>query len=67
METNTCPPQLVAPGVPPFAEVRAGEAFRDDMMDDNGGGITTNYSADEFKRADQSIVSFINLSSSSTA
>lgn len=55
------------PDIPPVAEVRAREVFRVEMMDYSGGGITRDYSADDIKHADQSIVSFTNFSSSSNA
>ncbi|KAK3221256.1 hypothetical protein Dsin_008281 [Dipteronia sinensis] len=44
------------PEIPPVAEVKAGEVFRVEMMDYSGGGITRNYSADDIKFADQSII-----------
>lgn len=53
------------PDIPPVAEARAGEVFRVEMMDFSGGRITRNYSADDIKFADQSIVSFSDFSSSS--
>lgn len=45
------------PDIPPVAEVKAGKVFRIEMMDYSGGRITRNYSADDIKHADQSIVS----------
>ena len=44
------------PDIPPVAEVRTGEVFRVEMMDFSGGGITQEYSAEDIKHADPSIV-----------
>lgn len=45
------------PEIPPVAEVRAGEVFRVEMMDFSGGGITKDYTAEDIKHADLSVVS----------
>lgn len=45
------------PEIPPVAEVRAGEVFRVEMVDFSGGGITKDYTAEDIKYADQSVVS----------
>lgn len=58
------------PEIPPVAEVKAGEVFRVEMMDFSGGRITRDYSAEDIKHADPSIVSIYNslfLSSSSSS
>lgn len=47
------------PHIPPVAEVRVGEVFRIEMVDFSGGGITCDYTAEDIKHADQSIVSFL--------
>lgn len=46
------------PDIPVVAEVKDGEVFRVEMVDFSGGGITSDYSAEDVKHADQSIVSF---------
>nr|GMC66309.1 formamidase-like isoform X2 [Ipomoea batatas] len=45
------------PDIPPVAEVKEGELFRVEMVDFSGGGITSQYTAQDIKYADQSIVS----------
>lgn len=45
------------PDIPPVAEVRTGEVFRVEMVDFSGGGITKEYTAEDIKYADPSIVS----------
>ena len=45
------------PHVPAVAEVTVGEVFRVEMVDFSGGGITKNYTADDIKHADLSVVS----------
>lgn len=45
------------PEIPPVDEVRCGEVFRVEMVDFSGGGITKDYSAEDIKYADPSIVS----------
>lgn len=45
------------PDIPPVAEVRTGEVFRVEMVDCSGGGITKEYTAEDIKYADLSIVS----------
>lgn len=45
------------PEIPPVAEVRVGEVFRVEMVDFSGGGITKDYTAEDIKHADQSVVS----------
>lgn len=45
------------PDIPPAVEVKAGEGFRVEMMDYSGGCITSNYSAEDIKFADLSVVS----------
>lgn len=45
------------PDIPPVAEVKVGEAFRVEMVDFSGGGITQDYTAEDIKHAEQSIVS----------
>lgn len=45
------------PEIPPVAEVKEGELFRVEMVDFSGGGITSEYTAEDIKYADQSIVS----------
>lgn len=50
------------PDIPPVSEVRTGELFRVEMMDFSGGRITQEYSAEDIKHADPSIVSaFLNF------
>lgn len=46
------------PDIPPVAEVKVGEVFRVEMVDFSGGGITKDYSAEDIKHVDLSIVSF---------
>ncbi|OMP01854.1 Acetamidase/Formamidase [Corchorus olitorius] len=43
------------PDIPPVAEVKEAELFRIEMVDFSGGGITSDFSADDVKHADQSI------------
>jgi formamidase len=45
------------PDIPPVAEVKVGEVFRVEMVDFSGGRITQDYSAEDIKLADPSIVS----------
>jgi formamidase len=45
------------PDIPPVAEVKVGEVFRVEMVDFSGGRITQDYSAEDIKHADPSIVS----------
>ena len=45
------------PDIPAVAEVKDGEAFRVELVDFSGSGITNDYSADDVKHADQSIAS----------
>lgn len=45
------------PAIPPVAEVRTGELFRVEMVDFSGGGITKDYTAQDIKFQDPSIVS----------
>ncbi|XVF15444.1 hypothetical protein REPUB_Repub09cG0153900 [Reevesia pubescens] len=47
------------PNIPAVAEVKEGEVFRVEMVDFSGGGITNDYSADDVKHADQSIVHYL--------
>lgn len=47
------------PAIPPVAEVRTGELFRVEMVDFSGGGITKDYTAEDVKFQDPSIVSFL--------
>ncbi|KAI8031055.1 Formamidase [Camellia lanceoleosa] len=44
------------PDIPPVAEVTVGEVFRVEMMDCSGGRITKEYSAEDIKHADLSIL-----------
>ncbi|CAL5369402.1 unnamed protein product [Camellia sinensis] len=46
------------PDIPPVAEVTVGEVFRVEMMDFSGGRITKEYSAEDIKHADLSIVGY---------
>lgn len=46
------------PDILPVAEVKVGEVFRVEMVDFSGGGITKDYSAEDIKHVDLSIVSF---------
>ncbi|KAI3519380.1 hypothetical protein L1887_08437 [Cichorium endivia] len=53
------------PDIPPVAEVAVGEVFRVEMVDFSGGGITKEYTAEDIKYADQSVVRiFSNISPS---
>ncbi|KHG09670.1 fmdA [Gossypium arboreum] len=45
------------PDIPVVAEVKDGEVFRVEMVDFSGAGITSDYSAEDVKHADQSIFS----------
>ena len=45
------------PDIPPVAEVAAGEVFRVEMVDFSGGGITKEYTAEDIKHSNPSIVS----------
>lgn len=45
------------PAIPPVAEVRTSELFRVEMVDFSGGGITKDYTAQDIKFQDPSIVS----------
>lgn len=45
------------PEIPPVAEVQVAEFFRVEMVDFSGGGITKDYSAEDIKHADNSVVS----------
>jgi formamidase len=45
------------PDIPPVAEVTVRELFRVEMVDFSGGRITKEYSAEDIKNADPSIVS----------
>ncbi|KAL3640324.1 hypothetical protein CASFOL_015292 [Castilleja foliolosa] len=45
------------PAIPAVAEVQTGELFRVEMVDFSGGGITKEYTAEDIKFADASIVS----------
>ncbi|CAL5324561.1 unnamed protein product [Camellia sinensis] len=47
------------PDIPPVAEVTVGEVFRVEMMDFSGGRITKEYSAEDIKHADHSIVHYL--------
>ncbi|XP_068653808.1 uncharacterized protein [Aristolochia californica] len=47
------------PDIPPVAEVSVGEVFRVEMVDFTGGGIGHNYSAEDIKFADLSIVHYL--------
>lgn len=53
------------PEIPPAAEVKVAEFFRIEMVDFSGGGITKDYSADDIKHVDNSVVSPLPLSHSS--
>ena len=53
------------PDIPPVAEVKVGEVFRVEMVDCNGGGITKEYTAEDIKHADLSVVSCLFTFSSS--
>lgn len=45
------------PEIPPVAEVKVDELFKVEMLDFSGGAITTDYSAEDVKHADNSFVS----------
>ncbi|KAG2719741.1 hypothetical protein I3843_02G001000 [Carya illinoinensis] len=47
------------PDIPPVAEVKTGEVFRVEMVDFSGGGITQDYTAEDIKHADPSIVHYL--------
>lgn len=47
------------PEIPAVEEVRCGEFFRVEMVDFSGGGITKDYSAEDVKYVDPSIVSSV--------
>ncbi|KAI5588845.1 hypothetical protein POPTR_005G145400v4 [Populus trichocarpa] len=47
------------PDIPPVAEVTVGELFRVEMVDFSGGRITKEYSAEDIKNADPSIVHYL--------
>ncbi|XP_057806759.1 uncharacterized protein LOC131021541 isoform X2 [Salvia miltiorrhiza] len=47
------------PAIPPVAEVRTGELFRVEMVDFSGGGITKEYTAQDIKFQDPSIVHYL--------
>ncbi|XP_017623749.1 uncharacterized protein LOC108467579 isoform X1 [Gossypium arboreum] len=47
------------PDIPVVAEVKDGEVFRVEMVDFSGAGITSDYSAEDVKHADQSIVHYL--------
>lgn len=49
------------PDIPPAAETTAGEVFRVEMVDFSGGGITKDYTVEDIKNADPSIVRSKNL------
>lgn len=46
------------PDIPPVTEVTTGEVFRVEMVDFSGGGITQEFTAEDIKHANPSIVSF---------
>lgn len=46
------------PEIPPVADIKAGEVFRVEMVDFTGGRITKDYSADDIKHVDVSVVSY---------
>ncbi|KAH8508573.1 hypothetical protein H0E87_010621 [Populus deltoides] len=48
------------PDIPPVAEVTVGELFRVEMVDFSGGRITKEYSAEDIKNADPSILQNLN-------
>ncbi|KAA3474000.1 fmdA [Gossypium australe] len=50
------------PDIPVVAEVKDGEVFRVEMVDFSGGGITSDYSAEDVKHADQSILVNLGIS-----
>lgn len=52
------------PEIPPVADIKAGEVFRVEMVDFTGGRITKDYSADDIKHVDVSVVSYFTLYSS---
>ena len=45
------------PDIPSVAQVSVGEVFRVEMVDFSSGGITREYTAEDIKYADQSVVS----------
>lgn len=45
------------PEIPPVAEATVGEVFRVEMVDFSGGGITKDYSVEDIKHADPTVVS----------
>lgn len=47
------------PDIPPVTEVKSGEVFRVEMVDFSGGGITKEYTAEDVKHADPSIVHYL--------
>lgn len=47
------------PDIPHVAEVQTGSFFRVDMVDCSGGGITKEYTAEDVKHVDPSVVSFL--------
>lgn len=47
------------PDIPAVEEVSVGELFRVEMVDFSGGGITQDYSAEDVKHADPSIVHYL--------
>lgn len=47
------------PDIPPVTEVTTGEVFRVEMVDFSGGGITQEFTAQDIKHVDNSIVSFL--------
>ncbi|MCE3050549.1 hypothetical protein HAX54_047491 [Datura stramonium] len=62
MGTKSTSSQRVAPGDTSVAEVRVGEAFRVEMVDFSGGGITKDYTAEDIKHADQSVLATLSPS-----
>ncbi|CAN1343090.1 fmdA [Linum perenne] len=49
------------PDIPPVADVVAGEVFRVEMMDFSGGRITKEFTAEDIKFADPTVVSSLIL------
>lgn len=47
------------PDIPPVAQVTVGEVFRVEMVDFSGGGITKEYTAEDIKYSDQSVVHYL--------
>ncbi|CAL8164720.1 unnamed protein product [Prunus armeniaca] len=47
------------PDIPPVAEVTVGDVFRVEMVDFSGGGITKEYTAEDIKHANPSIVHYL--------